>query len=75
MNGAGKPVRIGGEQRDAGQRNVLFGCGDFLPEVLDDNTTRLYFLVTGERRGGIPAFVLWWEIRTFEVAKTTLINN
>jgi hypothetical protein len=43
--------------------------------VMDDNTTGLYFLVTGEREGRFPAFVLWWEIRTFEVAKTTLINN
>jgi hypothetical protein len=61
--------------KGCGKRNVLFGCGDFLPEVLDDNTTGLYFLVTGEREGRFPAFVLWWEIRTFEVAKTTLINN
>ena len=43
--------------------------------VLDDIAKGLYFLVTGERDGRFPDFVLSWEIRTFEVAKITLIIN
>jgi hypothetical protein len=43
--------------------------------VMDDNTTGLYFLVTGERKGSIPAFVLSPENRKFDVTKNTLINN